>query len=270
MGKWDFQKRSSITLPSKIALHYIFSMARHSHFHNIMLKKGAADRKRAKTFTRHARLIAVAAQKGGGDPEGNAILRMAMDNARLDNVPKDNIDRAIQKGTGDNKDGIQISEAVYEAFGPGKVALMISVMTDNKNRALNSIRKLVQDAGGRIAESGSISWQFEHKGQIEVASLGSHDEDELKLIDAGAEDIEEIPGGFLVFTKLQKLDEVRVGLQAAGFTVKSAAWEFIPKNFVKVEDAAVARAVLELIEALDENEDIDKVSANFDIPEGLV
>lgn len=244
-------------------------MARHSHFHNIMLKKGAADRARGKIFTKHARLIAVAAAKGG-DPSMNSSLRIAIDNARLDNMPKENIERAIKKGTGEDKEAAALSECVYEGFGPAGIALLISVITDNKNRTLGAIKLILNRYGGRIAESGSVSWMFEQKGQIRVKGSSNKEEDELKFIDAGADDIESLDDGeFFVYTKPQDLAVVEKNLEQAGFQIMSAELNFMPKNIIKIEDVDAAKRTLGLIDALNEEDDVLKVAGNFEVTDEL-
>lgn len=245
-------------------------MARHSHFHNIMVKKGAADKIRGKIFTKHARFIAVAAASGG-DPNMNSLLRIAIENARADNMPKDNIERAIKKGTGEDKEGIIFSEITYEGFGPGGIVLLISVITDNKNRTLGALKLVLNKHGGRLAESGSVAWMFEQKGQIRVKGSGNEEEDELKFIDAGALDIEEADDGeFFIYTKPQDLASTKRNLEQAGFHVLSAELNFMPKNLVKVEDSGVVKEIFELIDVLNEEDDVTKVAANFEIADGLL
>lgn len=241
-------------------------MARHSHWHQIRQKKGLTDAKRGKIFTRHAKLIAIAVQKGGGDPEMNATLRMAIENARAANMPRENIDRAIKKGTGENKEGIQFSEVSYEGFGPGGVAVVVQAVTDNKNRLLQQIRQIFEEHGGNLGSSGSVSYLFEPKGVIRLAGKGNREEDELTLIDAGAEDLSFIEGEFIVYTAPQKVFEVKKRAQEAGFKVLSAELLLEAKSLMKIIDSSLAKNILSLLEVLEDHEDVSKISTNADLP----
>lgn len=245
----------------------VIAMARHSHWAQIKLKKGALDKKRGKIFTRHAHLIEVAARSAGGDPAMNASLRLAIENARADNMPRENIDRAIKKGTGELKGTQELQEIMYEGYGPGGIALIIETLTDNKNRTSQMVRNTLQKYGGTLGSVGSTSFLFENKGEITVATKGTKEEDELFLIDAGADDIEEIDGGFLIYTAPQKLHEVRKSLAEKGFHVKSAKLALVTKTTTEISDPAVAKKILELMEALEEEEDVSNVASNFDIAE---
>lgn len=244
-------------------------MARHSHWAQIKLKKGALDKKRGKIFTKHAHLIEVAARRAGGDPNMNASLRLAIDNARADNMPRENIDRAIKKGTGELGGG-QSEEITYEGYGPGGVALMIDTLTDNKNRTSQTLRTTLQKNGGSLGEAGSTSFLFEKKGAIQVAAKGLRDNDELEIIDAGAEDLEAGESGFLVYTAPSQLAEVRKKLEAKGFKVESAEMTWRPKSTMEISDEATAKKILNLMDLLDEDTDVSNVSANFELPESLM
>lgn len=243
-------------------------MARHSHWASIRIKKGALDKKRGKIFTKHARLIEMAARKGG-NPEMNPSLRLAIENARYENMPRENIERAIKKGTGELKEGAELHEATYEGFAPGGVALLIDVLTDNKNRANQAVRMAVQKNGGTLGSMGSTSFLFEAKGVIRVQAKGERDSDELELIDAGAEDIEEISDGgigeFIVYTGAAQLGEVKKRLEEKGFKILSAEFQKVPKNLVEVSDPGVAQKIIALLEALDEEEDVTNVAMNGDL-----
>lgn len=243
-------------------------MARHSHWAQIKLKKGAEDKKRGKIFTKHARLIEVAARSGGGDPNTNASLRLAIENARLDNLPKENIERAIKKGTGELKEGEQMQEATYEGFGPGGIALLIDTLTDNKNRTNQTVRNILQKFGGHLGNAGSTSFLFEMKGVIRVKGHGEREKDELEIIDAGVEEIEREDGIFLIYTMASELGKVKQNLEDKGFTVESVELAKVPKNLVEISDAAAAQKILELMETLEEEDDVINVSANFDIITG--
>ncbi|MBI2638305.1 YebC/PmpR family DNA-binding transcriptional regulator [Candidatus Peregrinibacteria bacterium] len=244
-------------------------MARHSHWAQIKLKKGATDVKRGKTFTKHARLIELAARQGGGDAAMNPGLRLAMENARADNLPRENIERAIKKGTGELKEGEQLQEVVYEGYAPGGVALLIEVLTDNKNRTNQTIRTILQKHGGSIGSIGSTNFLFERKGVLAVKAKNDRDSGELEMIDAGADDIEErglrVEGrGWRVYTAANQLAEVKKNLEIKGFAVESAQLQYVPKNLVEVGDSEVGKKLLDLLEALDKEDDVSMVAANFD------
>lgn len=240
-------------------------MARHSHWAQIKLKKGALDKKRGKTFTKHARFIEFAARQGGGDPNMNAALRLAVENARSDNIPKENIERAIKKGTGELKEGEQMQEAAYEGFGPGGVALVIDTLTDNKNRTNQTVRNLLQEYGGHLGSAGATSFLFENKGMLRVRQKGQREADELEIIDAGAEEIEAEEKEFVVYTAAAELGKVKKNLEEKGFIVESAELAKAPKNLVEITDEAVAKKLLELMEALEEEEEVLNVAANFSL-----
>lgn len=244
-------------------------MARHSHWAQIKLKKGVLDKKRGKVFTKHAHLIEGAARKAGGDPNMNASLRLAIDNARADNMPRENIERAIKKGTGELAAGAS-EEITYEGYAPGGVALLIETLTNNKNRTSQMLRTLLQKNGGTLGEAGSTSFLFEKKGMITLKAKGSHDEDELEIIDAGAEDIQEIEGSFIVYTAAHELGAVRKNLEAKGFKIESAELTWLPKNTLEISDAEVAKQILNVMSLLDEEEDVSNIAANFRIPEDLI
>ena len=238
-------------------------MARHSHWAQIKLKKGALDKKRGKIFTRHGHLIEVAARKAGGDPNMNASLRLAMENARADNMPRENIERAIKKGTGELKGASQMEEITYEGYGPFGVALVIETLTDNKNRTGQMIRRTLSEYGGSLGGSGSTSFLFETRGVISCSAKGSRDEDELKIIDAGAQDIGEIEGGFLLYTTASELASVKKKLEEAGFKINSAELQMVPKNTVAIADTASAKKILQMMNDLEELDDVTSVAANL-------
>lgn len=245
-------------------------MARHSHWAQIKLKKGALDKKRGKIFTKHAHLIEVTARTAGGDPEMNASLRLAVENARADNMPRENIDRAIRKGTGELKGEKEFQEIMYEGYGPGGIAFIIETLTDNKNRTSQIVRNTLQKYGGTLGAVGSTSFLFETKGEIIVGFQKNKEEDELEAIDAGADDIQEMDEGLLVYTASQKLNEVRKNLTEKGFQVRSAKLTLVPKNTISISDPEIAKKILELMEALEEENDVSNVVANFDIEEKLL
>lgn len=246
-------------------------MAGHSKWHNIKHRKAGVDKKRGKIFTKHAKLIQVEAAQGGGDPDMNPGLRTAIDNARADNVPMDNIKRAIEKGTGESKDAAKIEEVFYEGFGPGGAALYIQTLTDNRNRTISTLNTIMGKKGGKMGAAGSVGYLFERKGLIEiVASEKPSDDTQLQIIDAGAMDVQYDDGLIQVYTDPQELMQVRDKLREAGIQTKSASLVFIPQTEVAVTDEEEALQLLELIDALEDDEDIDTVYTNADIPDAIV
>lgn len=245
-------------------------MSGHSKWHSIKHKKGIADQKRGKIFTRHAHLIAIAA-RGGSDPSMNPTLRFAIDEAKKDNVPNDNITKAIKRGTGEDKAAAQIEEISYEGYGPGGVAIIIHCLTDNKNRTITNIRTIVNKGGGNLGTSGSVSWMFDRKGVITLNTRGQNpDTVELTAIDAGAAEIEREDGLMLVYTKPNELHAVTEKLKAAGLSPEKSDLRLVPNQWVKIEDEATARKVLNFMEALDDDEDVNEVASNFDISDELM
>ncbi len=245
-------------------------MSGHSKWHSIKHKKGAADAKRGKIFTKHAKLIAVAA-RSGSDPDMNPSLRSAIDNAKSDNVPNSNIDKAIKKGSGEDKDAAILEEAMYEGYGPEGTAMLIEVITDNKNRSLTSIKTIIQKAGGRMGEAGSVAWMFNRKGLI-TTKVGDKDKDEAELlaIDAGAEDLSIEDGEFEIITTDTNLMNVRSSLVEAGFEIDRAELSYLPKNTVNIADSAKAEKILKLMDALEDDDDVSRVHSNFDIPDEVM
>lgn len=246
-------------------------MSGHSKWHSIKHKKGALDAKRGKIFTKHAKLIAIAA-RNGAEIETNPSLRTAIDNAKADNVPNMNIDRAIQKGSGKGKDAVSYEEIFYEGKGPNGISLYIHTITDNKNRTSSDIRLILSRKGGALGATGSSSWVFDQKGLITVPLKPDMnlDEMELSLIDAGASDIKRADDLLEVFTNFTDLAHVRGNLTKAGIQFDSAEVAFIPKQTVKVTTKEDAEKVLALIEAIEENDDVSDVYANFDIEDEIL
>ena len=243
-------------------------MSGHSKWHSIRHKKGAADAARGKVFTRHAKLITIAARDGGGDPDANPGLRLAIDNAKKDNMPNANIDRAIKKGTGEDKDGAQFIETSYEGYAPGGVAVLVNTLTDNKNRTVASVRSIFTKCGGNLGESGSVAFLFDKKGVISVAN-GS-DELELIAIDAGAEDVEAEGGKLEVTTDPKAFFAVKKTLEDAGAQIEHAEIRLIPQTTVTITDEATAKKIVNLVQLLEDDDDVSSVSANFDIPEEVL
>jgi YebC/PmpR family DNA-binding regulatory protein len=241
-------------------------MSGHSKWHTIKHKKGALDAKRGKLFTKLIKEITVAARTGGGDVEANARLRKAVSDAKAGNMPNDTIDRAIKRGTGE-LEGVSYDEITYEGYGPGGVAVMVESMTDNRNRTVAEIRHMFSKNGGNMGESGSVGWMFDKKGYI-VIDKSARTEDELFEIvtEAGADDLRDDGDNFEVITSPENFDVVLAAVKAAGVEPELAEVEWMPQTYVKLEGQE-ARQMLKLMEALEDHDDVQKVSANFDIDE---
>jgi YebC/PmpR family DNA-binding regulatory protein len=240
-------------------------MSGHSKWSQIKRQKGANDAKRGAVFTKVAREITIAAGEGGGDPDGNYRLRLAMDKARAVNMPADNIKRAIERAVGGGESE-RYEEIVYEGYGPGGVAILVEAATDNRNRTAADIRSIFAKAGGQLAGSGSVAWQFEPRGIIALSRNGA-DPDELALtaIDAGADDVDTEGDPVEVMAAPGDLETVRLRLEQAGVTIESAEIAMQPKTTIEVE-ASQARQNLRLIEMLEDHDDVQRVTANFDLP----
>jgi YebC/PmpR family DNA-binding regulatory protein len=239
-------------------------MSGHSKWHSIKHKKAVVDARRGQQFTKLARAVTVAAREGGGDPEGNPALALAIQKARDASMPKDNIERAIAKGTGEGVDADQIETVVYEAYGPGGVALLIEAVTDNRNRTGADVRHILSKHGGNLGEPGSVSYLFEKRGVI-VVDASRYDEDDLMpAIDAGAEDISLDDDVFEVITEPADLPRVREALAQPGVEIESADVTQRPKSRVPVGDADAAK-LMKLIDTLEESDDVTAVHANFDV-----
>jgi YebC/PmpR family DNA-binding regulatory protein len=239
-------------------------MAGHSKWASIKHKKAVVDARRGQHFTKLARAITVAARDGGGDPEHNATLAQAVQKAREASMPKDNIERAIAKGTGEGADAAAIESVLYEGYGPGGVALLIEVLTDNRNRAGADVRHILSNHGGTLGEPGSVAYLFEKRGVI-VVDAGRWSEDDLvSAIDAGAEDISIDEDVYEILTAPGDLSDVRAALEQSGVDVESAEVVQQPTSRVPVEEEAAAR-LMRLIDALERNDDINAVHANFDV-----
>ena len=245
-------------------------MSGHSKWSTIKRQKGANDAKRGALFTKVAREISVAARQGGGDPDANYRLRLAMEKARSVNMPADNIKRTIEKATGGGE-GEQFEEITYEGYGPGGVAVLVEAATDNRNRTAAEVRSIFTKTGGQLAGSGAVAWQFEPRGLITIPRSGSVDADEVALtaIDAGAEDVDtDVDDAIEIYTEPGALESVRKALEGAGVAVESAESAMIAKQTIEL-DSAKARQALRLVEMLEELEDVQRVTANFDIPEDV-
>jgi len=241
-------------------------MSGHSKWSTIKRQKGAADIKRGIVFTKVTREITLAAREGGPNPEGNFRLRLAIDRARAVSMPRDNIQRAIDRATGSGGEGAQIESIVYEGYGPGGVSIMVEAATDNRNRTAPEIRAAFARHGGKLGESGSVQWLFEQKGIIEIDAAGrSTDDIQLVAIDAGAEDVEVDGSLVTVYTTPTAFERVKKAIEAAAIPIASAEISMRPTNSVRV-DGDKAKQVLALVEGLEDLDDVQKVHANFDIP----
>ena len=245
-------------------------MSGHSKWSTIKRKKGANDAKRGKIFTKLIKEITIAARMGGGDPDGNPRLRSAIIAAKAENMPKDNIERAIKKGTGD-LEGAAYEEILYEGYGPGGVAVLVETMTDNKNRTVADVRHFFAKSGGNLGESGCVAWMFDKKGSIIVDREGV-DEDELMevAIEAGAEDVIEEETTFQILTEPDDFNAVVAALDDKGIRYAEASISMIPKNTIEVTEEKTARSLLKLLDNLEDNDDVQKVHANFDIADDLM
>jgi YebC/PmpR family DNA-binding regulatory protein len=239
-------------------------MAGHSKWAQIKHKKATVDARRGQLFTKLARAITVAARDGGGDPDGNASLANAVEKAKSYRMPKDNIDRAIARGTGEGADAAAIESVVYEGYGPGGVALLIECLTDNRNRSAAEIRHLFARSDANLGEPGSVAWMFEKKGVVLVDGERYTEDDLIAAIDAGAEDVATDGDSLRVVCEPADLRAVREALEQAGVEIQSTEQSMLPKTTVEV-GADEARKLLRLMDALDDHDDVDQVHANFDI-----
>ncbi len=244
-------------------------MSGHSKWATTKHRKGAKDSARAKVFAKLIRQVEVASREGGGDPTTNASLRTMYQKAREASVPIDTIERAIKRGTGE-LEGARYEPVTYEGYAPGGVAVIVETLTDNRNRTSAEIKHLFTRFGGSIAEPGSVAWQFDRKGVIEVQ--GPVDEDQLleKVLEAGAENFTDNGGDYTVTTEPHDLGAVRESLDGAGLTVLSAELTLVPQNVVEITDDAEAKRVLRLVDAMDEHDDVQNVFANFDVSDEVL
>lgn len=241
-------------------------MSGHSKWHSIKHKKGAADAKRGKIFTRLIREITVSAREGGGDPDMNPRLRKAVADAKAANMPADNIDRAIKRGTGEIE-GVSYEEITYEAYGPGGVAILIETMTDNRNRTVAELRHLLSKNNGNLGESGSVAWMFDRKGYLVVPKEQKSEEELFEIaIEAGAEDLKDDESNFEIFTAQEAFEDVKKAIADAGIQPEVAEVSMIPQNYVKLEGSD-AESMLKLYDAIDDHDDVQNVYSNFDIDE---
>ena len=246
-------------------------MSGHSKWSTIKHKKGAADAKRGKLFTKLSKAIIVAAKEGGPDPGGNLSLQNAIEKAKSYSMPKDTIERAIARGAGTDADAAAYETIVYEGYGPDGVAVLVEALTDNRNRTASEVRHAFTKHGGNLGTTGAVAWQFERRGVVLVPADGV-DEDELVLAaaDAGADDVERDGSTFVVSSAPEELSRVREALESAGLELESAGLSMVPKTTVAIADESTAKAVVRLVEGLEDNDDVQDVYANFDIPEAVL
>ncbi|MDP2627352.1 MAG: YebC/PmpR family DNA-binding transcriptional regulator [Candidatus Rokubacteria bacterium] len=244
-------------------------MSGHSRWSQIKRKKGKTDVQRGQLFSKILREITVAARNGGGDPKGNVRLKAAMEAARAANMPADNIKRAIQKGTGELP-GESYEEITYEGYGPGGVAILLQVLTDNKNRTGPELRRAFEKNGGRMGTAGCVAWMFDRRGVIQVDAERVTEDDLLeKALDAGAMDVKRVEKAFEITTAPDEMDPVREALERQGIPVLEAAVAMLPQSTVRVEGKE-ASVVLRLIEALEEQDDVQAAYSNYDIPDEVL
>jgi YebC/PmpR family DNA-binding regulatory protein len=245
-------------------------MSGHSKWATTKHKKAATDAKRGKIFTKITKEITVAAKLGGGDPDGNPRLRTAVAKAKGVSMPADNIKRAIQKGTGELP-GVAYEEITYEGYGPNGVAIIVEVLTDNRNRTVSEIRNIFSKAGGNMGESGCVSWMFNKKGYIVVVRAKADEEKLMSLaLDAGAEDLQTEDDNFVITTAQNDFEKVKKALEDAGIPLEVAEVTMLPQTYVKLEGEKVAGQMLRLMETIEDNDDVQNVYANFDIPDEIM
>ena len=245
-------------------------MSGHSKWANIKHRKGAQDAKRGKIFTRLIKEITMAAKIGGGDPNANPRLRAAITAAKAENMPKDNIDRGIKKGTGE-LEGVNYEEIRYEGYGPGGVAILVDCMTDNRNRTVGEVRYSFNKSGGNMGETGCVAFMFDRKGSIIINAADTDEETLMDIaLEAGAEDVIDEDDTFQVITEPEDFEAVQAALEKAEIPMVEAGISMIPQNTVEVSEEKTARSLLKLLEGLEDNDDVQDVYANFDIPAELM
>lgn len=245
-------------------------MAGHNKWSTIKHKKAKADAQKGKIFTKLAREIIVATKHGGGDPETNFRLRVAIDKARSNNMPNDNIKRAIQKGLGD-ADGDNYEEVIYEGYGPGGTAMMLDILTDNRNRTAGDIRHIFSKNGGNMGETGCVSWMFERKGYLTIESPELNEDDLMLLVlEAGSEDMDYSDDFVEIYTSAENFEEVQAFLKKKGIEFKDSEVTMIPQNTVEVTNLEQAQKIMNLIDALENHDDVQNVYSNVDISDDIV
>ena len=244
-------------------------MSGHSKWATIKHKKGAADAARGKLFAKLIRQVEVAAREGGGDPDMNPTLRTMFQKARDSSVPLDTIERAIKRGTGE-LEGVTYEQITYEGYAPGGVAVLVDVLTDNRNRTGAEVRSIFTKHGGSMAEPGAVAWQFERKGVVLADRAAEEDDLMLVALDAGAEDIADDGDTWRITTGPTDVHSVRTALEEAGITVTSSELTMVPTSTVAIDSEESAKKVLKLVDALDDNDDVQDVFGNFDIPDSVI
>jgi len=244
-------------------------MSGHSKWHNIKIRKQAQDKQKSKIFGKLSREIIAAAREGGGDPDGNIRLRAAMDKARSAGMPQDNVKRAVQRGTGETE-GITYESAVYEGYGPGGVAIMVELLTDNRNRVVGELRSIFTRHGGNLGASNSVAWLFDRKGVIIVTREGVPEDKVLEAaLEAGAEDMQTDEASYEIRTDPNDLDAIKQALDAQSIAFESAEVTMVPQTRVTLQEKE-AQQVLRLLDALEDQDDVQQVYANFDIPDEIM
>ena len=245
-------------------------MSRHSKWSTIKHKKGAADAKRGKIFTKLIKEITVAARMGGGDIEGNPRLRTAVGDAKAENMPRENIERAIKKGTGE-LEGVAYEEFSYEGYAPGGVAILVEMMTDNRNRAASDVRHIFTKSGGNLGEAGCVAWMFDKRGSIVFNKTGVSEEELMEIaLEAGAEDVRDQEEQFEVITALADFEAVKSAFDTRDMKYELAEITMIPQTTVPIEDPKQAQQILRLMDALDDCDDVQNAYANFDIADEIL
>ena len=245
-------------------------MAGHSKWANIQHRKGRQDKLRGKLFTRISKEISISAREAGGNPEFNPRLRLALDKAKSANMPKDNIDRAVKKGTGE-LEGVDYVEITYEGYGPSGVAFVVEVVTDNKNRSASSVRSNFAKNGGNLGSDGAVSWMFHKKGMLVFLNTGLNLDDFMLIaLEAGAEDIQEEEENFVIYTDFSDFNTVKENIEKEGYNPTNAEITMIPENMVEVNNEETAKQIMKLYDSLEDNEDVQNIYANFEISEELM
>jgi len=245
-------------------------MSGHSHWAGIKHKKAAVDAKRGKAWSKIARMIIVAAKNGGGDPATNLTLRYAIDKGKAANMPKDTIEKAIKKGTGD-LEGVHFEEVLYEGYGPGGVAMMVEALTDNRNRTAPEIKRLFEKHGGSLGTSGCVNWMFSKKGLITVNTINTDEEQLLEIaLNAGADDMQNTGEVFEITCDPDAYEELKKTLQEKEIATEVAEISMVPRNTIEINDEHKARRIISLMEAFEDHDDVQNAYANFDIPDEII
>lgn len=245
-------------------------MSGHSHWAGIKYKKAAADAKRGKTWSKIARMIIVAAKSGGGDPAANLTLRYAIDKAKAANMPKDTIEKAIKKGTGD-LEGVNFEEVLYEGYGPKGVAMMVEALTDNRNRTGPELKRLFEKHGGSLGTSGCVSWMFEKKGLITVNANDTGEDQLLEIaLGAGADDMQNVGNVFEITCEPNSYEELKRTLQEKEIAIEVAEISMVPQNTIEINDEHTAKKIISLMDAFEDHDDVQNTYANFDIPDEII